>query len=174
MSGLGRVRNTVTTPIGDLLLVAADDGVVHGAEWADCLDRLPAELRASARGRLPEAVRNAVDAYFGGTVDALNPIRVAASGTQFQRAVWDALRSVPPGTTLTYGALARMLGRPEGARSVGHANGANPISVVVPCHRLVGAKGSLTGYGGGIPRKQWLLAHEARHARHRAIVPGGG
>ena len=174
MTGLGHVQNTLTTPIGDLLLVTDADGVIHAAEWADCLDRLPAELRESARGRLPEAVCDAVGAYFGGTVDALDPIRVAASGTPFQRAVWDALRSVPPGTTLTYGALARMLGRPGGARSVGHANGANPISVVVPCHRLVGANGSLTGYGGGIRRKQWLLAHEARHARHRAIVPGGG
>ena len=88
--------------------------------------------------------------------------------------VWEALRRIPPGTTLTYGAMALRLGRPRGARSVGHANGANPISVVVPCHRLVGASGSLTGYGGGIARKRWLLDHEARHARHRAIVPGGG
>jgi methylated-DNA-[protein]-cysteine S-methyltransferase len=174
MAGLGRVRNTVTTPIGDLVLVADVDGVLHGAEWADCLDRLPAELSGSARGRLPQPVCNAVRAYFEGAMAALEPIRVAASGTPFQRAVWEALRAIPPGTTLTYGALARMLGRPGGARSVGHANGANPISVVVPCHRLVAAGGSLTGYGGGLDRKQWLLAHEARHGRHRAAVPGGG
>jgi methylated-DNA-[protein]-cysteine S-methyltransferase len=174
MAGLWRVRNTVATPIGALLLVSDADGVLHRAEWADCLERLPAELRGSARGRLPQAVVDAVCAYFDGAINALEPIRVAASGTPFQRAVWEALRSIPPGTTLTYGALARMLGRPGGARSVGHANGANPISVVVPCHRLVGASGSLTGYGGGITRKQWLLAHEAHHARHRAIVPGGG
>jgi methylated-DNA-[protein]-cysteine S-methyltransferase len=174
MAGLSRVRNAVTTPIGDLLLVTGADGVLHGAEWADCLDRLPAELRGAATGRLPQAVSAAVCAYFEGAIDALEPIRVAASGTPFQRAVWAALRSIPPGTTLTYGALARRLGRPGGARSVGHANGANPVSVVVPCHRLVGAGGSLTGYGGGIARKQWLIAHEARFAGHRAIVPGGG
>jgi methylated-DNA-[protein]-cysteine S-methyltransferase len=174
MAGLWRVRNTVTTPIGDLVLVTDGDGVLHGAEWADCLDRLPAELGRSARGRLPQAVSAAVRDYFDGAVAALESIRVAARGTPFQRAVWEALRAIPPGTTLTYGALARMLGRPGGARSVGHANGANPISVVVPCHRLVAAGGSLTGYGGGLDRKQWLLAHEARHGRHRAAVPGGG
>lgn len=171
MAGLGRVRNTVATPIGDLLLVTDADGVLHAAEWADCLDRLPAELRESARGRLPQAVADAVRAYFDGAINALEPIRVAATGTPFQRAVWDALRSIPPGTTLTYGALARMLGRPGGARSVGHANGANPFSVVVPCHRLVGARG-LTGYGGGLHRKQWLLAHEARFARSPVVVTG--
>jgi methylated-DNA-[protein]-cysteine S-methyltransferase len=173
MAGLWRVWNTVPTPIGDLFLVAGADGVLHAAEWADCLERVPPALRESARGRLPQEVSDAVCAYFDGAIDALEPIRVAASGTPFQRAVWEALRSISPGTTLTYGALARRLGRPRSARSVGHANGANPFSVVVPCHRLVGVSG-LTGYGGGLPRKQWLLAHEARFAGHRAIVPGGG
>ena len=147
--------------------------MLHAAEWADCLDRQPDLLAGAPTGRLTPAVSDSVHAYFEGAVDALDAIRVAARGTPFQQAVWRALRSIPAGTTQTYGALARLLGRPGAARSVGHANGANPFSLVVPCHRLIGANGSLTGYGGGLHRKQWLLAHEARHSG-RLRPPGGG
>ena len=100
-------------------------------------------------------------AYFKGDLTAIDGLKVANGGTDFQRAVWKALRAIPAGGTITYGALAARLGRPKAARAVGLANGANPIAIVVPCHRVVGADGSLTGYGGGMARKQWLLAHEA-------------
>jgi methylated-DNA-[protein]-cysteine S-methyltransferase len=87
-------------------------------------------------------------------------VKCRLAGTPFQRSVWSALRRIPAGTTTSYGALAEHIERPTAVRAVGHANGANPISVVVPCHRVIGADGSLTGYGGGLDRKRWLLAHE--------------
>jgi methylated-DNA-[protein]-cysteine S-methyltransferase len=105
-------------------------------------------------------VTDALQAYFAGELARLNDITCATAGTPFQRMVWGALRTIPPGRTLSYGALAARLDRPSAARAVGLANGANPISVVIPCHRLVGANGALTGYGGGLGRKRWLLAHE--------------
>jgi methylated-DNA-[protein]-cysteine S-methyltransferase len=95
-------------------------------------------------------------------LDAIDGLAVAARGTDFQRSVWRALRRIPCGETTSYGALAQRIGRPTAVRAVGHANGANPVSIVVPCHRVIGSDGSLTGYGGGIERKRWLLAHEQR------------
>ena len=100
-------------------------------------------------------------AYFAGELDAIDALPTAAGGTPFQRAVWSALRRIPAGRTMSYGALAAKIGRPKAVRAVGHANGANPIAIVVPCHRVIGADASLTGYGGGIERKRWLLAHES-------------
>ena len=111
-------------------------------------------------GEAPAALRDNLAAYFAGDLDALGRIPWATGGTPFQRSVWTALADIPAGTTMTYGALAAQIGAPRAVRAVGHANGANPISVVVPCHRLVGANGTLTGYGGGLHRKQWLLEHE--------------
>ena len=108
----------------------------------------------------PAAIRRALAGYFAGDFTAIDAVPVATSGSVFQRQVWAALRSIPPGTTLSYGALARMLERPKAVRAVGLANGANPIAVVVPCHRMIGADASLTGYGGGVERKAWLLTHE--------------
>jgi methylated-DNA-[protein]-cysteine S-methyltransferase len=105
-------------------------------------------------------VRDGLSRYFAGEVTTIEVIPVATAGTAFQRDVWAALRKIPPGTTLSYGALARTIGRPRSVRAVGLANGANPIGIIVPCHRVIGADGSLTGYGGGIERKRWLLAHE--------------
>ena len=103
-------------------------------------------------------------AYFDGDIGAIDEIAVAEVGTGFQREVWAALRRIPAGTTTSYGALAAQLGRPGSSRAVGLANGSNPIGLVVPCHRVIGADGSLTGYGGGLPRKLWLLEHEKHHA----------
>jgi methylated-DNA-[protein]-cysteine S-methyltransferase len=99
-----------------------------------------------------------------GELDATRDLQVRMDGTPFQRSVWDALRMLSAGSTLGYAALAVWIGKPGAARAVGHANGANPCSVVIPCHRLVGADGALTGYGGGLARKRWLLDHEAGHA----------
>ena len=97
-----------------------------------------------------------------GRLNALDEIPVDTVGTDFQRQVWTALRDIPAGTTLSYGEMASRLGRPDAPRAVGSANALNPISIVVPCHRLVGSNGALTGYGGGIHRKRWLLDHERR------------
>jgi methylated-DNA-[protein]-cysteine S-methyltransferase len=119
-------------------------------------------LQASAA---PRATEDALQRYFGGELAAIDGIPTATGGTGFQRDVWAALRQIPVGTTVSYGALARQLGCPKAVRAVGLANGANPIGIVVPCHRVIGADASLTGYGGGIERKRWLLSHEGIHFR---------
>jgi len=106
----------------------------------------------------------ALACYFDGDVTAIDRIPVAFSGTKFQQKVWGALRTIACGTTLSYGALARRIREPKAVRAVGLANGSNPIGIVVPCHRVIGSDGSLTGYGGGLRRKRWLLEHEARHS----------
>ncbi len=98
--------------------------------------------------------------YFKGDLDRLAAIEWRVAGTPFQQKVWNALPRIPAGTTLSYGALAAKLKMPNAVRAVGHANGSNPISVVLPCHRLIGANGSLVKYGGGLERKRWLLQHE--------------
>jgi methylated-DNA-[protein]-cysteine S-methyltransferase len=112
-------------------------------------------------GPTPKPVADALAAYFAGNLTAIDRLETGAGGTDFQREVWAALRDIPAGETLSYGALAARLGRPKAMRAVGLANGANPVGLVVPCHRVIGADGSLTGYGGGLERKRWLLAHEA-------------
>jgi O-6-methylguanine DNA methyltransferase len=112
----------------------------------------------------PLALTQALQAYFDGNIGALAEVRIATGGTPFQREVWNALRSIPAGTTISYGLLAASLGRAGASRAVGAANGANPIPIVVPCHRVIGANGTLTGYGGGLAHKKWLLEHEARYA----------
>jgi O-6-methylguanine DNA methyltransferase len=108
----------------------------------------------------PSAIRRALSDYFAGDLTALDTIPVATGGTSFQRDVWAALQTIRAGTTLSYGALARQLGRPKSVRATGLANAANPVAIVIPCHRVIGSDGTLTGYGGGINRKRWLLAHE--------------
>ena len=108
----------------------------------------------------PRALCAALTGYFKGDLDRLVAIEWRVSGTPFQQKVWNALPKIPAGTTLSYGALAAKLKMPKAVRAVGHANGSNPISVVVPCHRLIGANGSLVKYGGGLERKRWLLQHE--------------
>lgn len=165
------VTQTIATPIGDLMLVA-EGQLLCMAEFADCTARserwLGKRLRSRAAtlvaGEVPCGIRQAFDAYFAGGIGAIDGIAVSLSGTVFQNQVWQALRVIPPGSTFAYGAFAERLGRPQAARAVGHANGTNPLSIVVPCHRLVGADGALTDYGGGLWRKRWLLDHEARHA----------
>ncbi len=108
----------------------------------------------------PEDFSERLRAYFRGDLGAIDSIPTAPAGTPFQLSVWTALREIPCGRTLSYGELARTIGKPESVRAVGAANGQNPISIVLPCHRVIGANGNLTGYGGGIERKRWLLAHE--------------
>jgi O-6-methylguanine DNA methyltransferase len=112
-----------------------------------------------------------MDQYFAGSLTALEGIVCQTNGSPFQRRVWQALRAIPPGTTTTYGAIARSCDMPNASRAVGLANGANPIAIVVPCHRVIGASGALTGYAGGLHRKQWLLDHErAQHERQQRTL----
>ena len=154
------------TPIGMALLVTDATGVLRALDWeefAPCMEEL-LRLQYGALdlkdARAPREVRSALTAYFKGDLDRLKAIRWRVAGTPFQRKVWTALPEIPAGTTLSYGALAAKLNVPTAMRAVGHANGSNPISVVVPCHRLIGASGSLVKYGGGLERKRWLLEHE--------------
>ena len=149
----------IDTPIGPLLAAAPDDGDALAGLW---FDRAPAE--GWERDDTPFAdLRDQLGAYFAGDLRSFD-LPLAAVGSPWQREVWDALRAIPYGSTLSYGRLAAQLGRPAAARAVGAANGRNPISLVVPCHRLIGASGGLTGYAGGLPRKEWLLRHEGRGA----------
>lgn len=154
------------TPIGTALLVIDTDGALRALDWEDFESRMKELLRRQLGaiglqdGRAPRAIRSALSAYFDGDLGRLGAIEWRVAGTPFQRKVWNALSKIPVGTTLSYGALAARLKMPLAVRAVGHANGANPISVVVPCHRLIGADGSLVKYGGGLHRKRWLLRHE--------------
>ncbi|MFB9266796.1 methylated-DNA--[protein]-cysteine S-methyltransferase [Bradyrhizobium erythrophlei] len=154
------------TPIGVALLVTDDDGALRALDWEDYEARMRDLLRLhygavtlTAAGA-PSDLRAALSGYFKGDLDRLATIKWRVAGTPFQRKVWTALPKIPPGTTMSYGALAAKLKAPNAMRAVGHANGSNPISVVLPCHRLIGANGSLVKYGGGLERKRWLLRHE--------------
>ena len=165
----------VRSPIGRLFVVSDDAGVLRALDFEGYEARMRRLLHAHyggvqdalVAGTAPRAVSDALDAYFAGRIDALEALTVRTGGSAFQRRVWAALRGIPAGTTTSYGALARRIGRPTACRAVGLANGANPIALAVPCHRVIGASGALTGFGGGIERKRWLLAHEARHASSR-------
>jgi methylated-DNA-[protein]-cysteine S-methyltransferase len=158
------------SPISSLLLVTDDDGALRALEFAENEVRMLRLLRRDygdcpiEPGPAPTSLKRALIAYFNGNIDALADVKTATGGTPFQRQVWQALRSIPAGTTVSYGQLAATLGRKGASRAVGGANGANPIPIVVPCHRVIGADGSLTGFGSGLPRKQWLLDHERRFA----------
>jgi methylated-DNA-[protein]-cysteine S-methyltransferase len=159
------------TPIGPLMIVTDEAQRLRAIEWEDHDARMQKLLRryygadsfALREATQPASARRALQAYFEGELDAVAGLDTAAAGTDFQRTVWAALRRIPAGQTMSYGGLAAELGRPSAARAVGLANGANPIPIVVPCHRVIGANGSLTGFGSGLPRKRWLLDHERRH-----------
>ena len=169
----------LATPIGPLLIVTDDAQRLRGIEWEDHRPRLE-KLMQRYYGRegfelhdatSPPPAHRALQAYFEGEFDAVAALETAKAGTEFQRLVWAGLRRIPVGQTLSYGGLAAKLGRPTASRAVGLANGANPIPIVVPCHRVIGADSSLTGFGSGLPRKRWLLDHEARYAGTRAMLP---
>lgn len=156
----------VATPVGEVLLVTDGEGAVRALDFADYEARMRRLLARHApgaalvEGRAPEAVRRAVEAWFGGDLAALDGLTVRTGGTAFQRSVWAALRTIPAGETRSYGQLAAAIGSPRAVRATGLANGQNPIAVIVPCHRVIGSNGTLTGYAGGLERKRWLLAHE--------------
>ncbi|MGM3161562.1 methylated-DNA--[protein]-cysteine S-methyltransferase [Dickeya undicola] len=160
--------DTLPTPIGDLLLIADENYHLRAVEWCEYEEKLYQSLNKRYRNDPfvlkacgnPGGLTDTLHAYFAGELHSIETLPVAAAGTDFQRQVWQALRTISCGSTITYGELAARLGQPGAARAVGLANGANPISIVVPCHRVIGAQGALTGYAGGIHRKQWLLTHE--------------
>lgn len=157
----------VHTPI-DALTLAARDGrlcILHfGAREAPVRATLQRWYLGEAieRRRDPGGVATALAKYFSGQLDVLDTIEVEMNGTPFQQRVWQTLRTVHAGHTASYSEIARTIGAPAAVRAVGAANGANPIAVVVPCHRIIGSNGTLTGYGGGLRRKEWLLRHEGR------------
>ena len=146
------------TPIGPLT-VCTDGARLLCIDFGDTVD-----ARRAASHVVPEVADNEVcarlRAYFAGDLAAIDGIPVAPAGTEFQRAVWLALRQIPAGQTWSYTQLAQVVGAPAAVRAVGAANGANPVPLVLPCHRVIGRDGRLVGYGGGLDRKRWLLAHE--------------
>jgi methylated-DNA-[protein]-cysteine S-methyltransferase len=156
----------LATPIGAALIITDADGMLRAFDWEDHVIRIKELLRLQYGAvelkdmRAPTAIRSALSSYFKGDLAALGAIRWRVAGTPFQQKVWNALPKIRAGTTMTYGALAASLGSPSAMRAVGHANGSNPISVVIPCHRLIAANGSLVKYGSGLERKRWLLRHE--------------
>lgn len=159
------------SPVGTMLIVTDDDGYLRALDFEDYDARMRQLLRLHygtvtlRDGHAPPKVIEPIEAYFQGAPEGLRGIPTLTGGTPFQRSVWRALMGIPPGQTESYGGLARRLDKPGASRAVGLANGSNPIAIVVPCHRVIGASGALTGYGGGLWRKQWLLAHEQGLAR---------
>jgi methylated-DNA-[protein]-cysteine S-methyltransferase len=158
----------IETPTGPMMLLLDEEKSVRLFEWVDHqarMDRLlarhyPTTSFSVSEETAPEPYHRAIQAYFAGELNALNTLPIAFGGTVFQQTVWQALQTIPAGRTLSYGQLAALIGNPKGMRAVGLANGANPIALIVPCHRVIGANGTLTGYGGGMERKHWLLRHE--------------
>jgi len=158
----------LATPIGELIIIADREGRLRTIDWTDHEARMKRLLdRNYGKGRYtltprrdPGGLTSAMRRYFKGEIGVLKDLPVATTGTAFQNDVWRALRKIKDGTTISYAELARRIGKPKAVRAAGLANGQNPISIVVPCHRVIGSDGSLTGYGGGLERKQWLLAHE--------------
>jgi methylated-DNA-[protein]-cysteine S-methyltransferase len=172
------IRDQIKTPIGEMEMVADHEGNVRAVDWVEYEPRMLRFLRLHygengfkiEPGRNPHGLADAIHRYFSGDLAALDALPVKTAGTPFQRTVWSALREIPCGTTVSYAKLAQKIGRPTAMRAVGLANGSNPIGVIVPCHRVIGANGSLTGYGGGIDRKRWLLHHESTLGTHYPMM----
>jgi methylated-DNA-[protein]-cysteine S-methyltransferase len=158
----------VDTPIGEMLIIADRSGNLRAAGWTDHEARTQRflQLHYGENGfqieprRNPNGLSDGIASYFAGELSAIDSLPVQTEGTPFQQQVWHALRRIPCGTTVSYGELARQIDRPSAVRAVGLANGSNPVPIIIPCHRVIGSDRSLTGYGGGIDRKRWLLEHE--------------
>lgn len=160
------ILDRLASPIGEVLLAVDESGRLRALFFADFEARMRRTIRLlygplePQPGRAPAGMRERLGAYFSGELSALSAIEWRLGGTSFQRKAWTALAEIPAGETRSYGEQALRIGHPTAVRAVGLANGANPISLVLPCHRVIGANGSLTGYGGGLERKRWLLEHE--------------
>ena len=159
----------VSTPIGTMVAVYSGAVLVQ-LDFEDCAPRMMAMLRrrfgevgmVSQPGK--SGITSRLAAYFDGDLTACGGVETDGGGTDFQRDVWAALRRIEPGRTAAYGEIAAEIGRPRAVRAVARANALNPIAILVPCHRVIGKNGKLTGYAGGLHRKKWLLAHESRHS----------
>lgn len=168
MTTLNFQLERVATPIGQLLVVTDEQQSLRAIDWHDYEERMHLLLRRQYKGiviDLKDIAQQSkttqhIQAYFEGDISIINTMEVVLGGTDFQRQVWAALREIPADRPVSYGDIATKIGRPTAVRAVGLAIGANPISLVVPCHRVIGSKGALTGYGGGLARKKWLLRHE--------------
>jgi len=156
------------SPVGTLL-IAGDDEAIHYIYFPKNgrVEKPQPEWRESARGPVSEAMRQLGEYFAGARIEFDLPL--APEGTEFQRNVWRRLREIPFGETISYGELARRIGNPQASRAVGAANGSNPIPIVIPCHRVIGKNGKLTGFGGGLPVKEALLALETRQLRLAAV-----
>ena len=159
------VRTTIDSPVGELTLIASDAGL-RAVLWQD--DRvtrvsLPTDIVDDAEHPVLRAAAAQLGEYFAGTRTEFD-LPLAPEGTPFQQKTWEALRAIPYGETISYGEQARRLGSPSAVRAVGAANGRNPISIIVPCHRVIGSNGSLTGFAAGLEAKAWLLRHESPEA----------
>ena len=154
--------DVVPSPIGDLYLTARD-GAITGLHMGEPRGGEETTGRWTREPRMLAAARAQLEAYLAGELTAFD-LALSSGGTPFQQQVWGELRKIPYGETISYLELATRVGNPKAMRAVGAANGRNPIAIIVPCHRVIGADGSMTGFGGGIDRKVWLLRHEASHA----------
>lgn len=162
------LEDKITTPLGPLWILCDEQFRLRAVEWEEHGDRMEhllglhygAEGYRRVASADPNGLSTSLKDYFDGDLGVINHLPGETAGTPFQREVWQALRDIPCGQVMHYGELAERLRRPGAARAVGAANGANPISIVVPCHRVIGASGALTGYAGGVQRKEWLLRHE--------------
>lgn len=155
----------LASPIGTIVLIS-DGEALRVLDFVDCDERMQRLLTLHYGEQRPLKsceslpMKRRIEGYFAGDLKSIDSIAVRTEGTAFQKKVWAELRKIAAGTTLSYGELAKRIGQPNASRAVGLANGSNPIAIVVPCHRVIGANGALTGYGGGIERKRWLLEHE--------------
>jgi len=163
----------IQTPLGPLTLALTSQDALCGVAFEHRRESMwefiqrrfeSSSLAAEATKRRGTAAGEAIQRYFGGEIDALDGIKVDGGGSEFQRSVWAALRLVRGGMTASYSELARGIGKPTGFRAVATANAINPVAIVIPCHRIIHADGSISGYGGGVERKRWLLHHEAENA----------
>jgi methylated-DNA-[protein]-cysteine S-methyltransferase len=161
----------ITSPMGTMLLVS-DGESLCSLDFADYEARMMGLLQKRyesvelVESIDPQGFSSKIQTYLAGDFSAVNNIPVNAGGTDFQQLVWAGLRKIPVGATLTYGELATQLGKPTASRAIGMANSLNPVAIVVPCHRVIGAKAKLTGYAGGLDRKQWLLTHEGAYHKN--------
>ncbi|MCB1527776.1 MAG: methylated-DNA--[protein]-cysteine S-methyltransferase [Hyphomicrobiaceae bacterium] len=165
------------SPIGNLLVLWDNDEHLRAIDFEDFDERMRTLLRRQvgaceiSASNAPPQIRGAIESYFAGDDEPLRNLPVRLGGSKFQRRVWTTLQNIPSGTIISYGELAKHIGQPTASRAVGLANGANPIAIRIPCHRVIGANGRLTGYGGGLWRKEWLLAHEDALASQGLAFP---
>lgn len=162
------LEDKIDTPLGPLWILCDEQFQLRAVEWEEHSERMVQLLgiHYGAQGyqrvesQNPDGLSDKLRQYFDGDLSIIEELPTATAGTAFQREVWQTLRTIPCGQIMHYGQLADQLGRPGAARAVGAANGSNPVSIVVPCHRVIGRNGTMTGYAGGVSRKEWLLRHE--------------